>query len=77
MPKQEARSRIWKGVFMEPLLLSVSEAAKKLGLGERTVRELIKSRKLASVAIGSRNYRVPVKALEDYVHSETVGGTAR
>lgn len=58
----------------EPLLLSVSEAAQKLGLGEQMVRELIRSRKLGSVAIGTRNRKIPVKALQEYIDRETEGG---
>lgn len=51
---------------MDPLLVSVEEAARALSIGRSAAYELIASRQLASVKIG-RSRRVPVQALREYV----------
>ncbi|MDQ6910175.1 MAG: helix-turn-helix domain-containing protein [Actinomycetota bacterium] len=49
-----------------PLLLSVREAARALGIGRSKIYELIKNGEVEVVHIG-RSCRVPVAALHDYV----------
>lgn len=51
-----------------PLLLTVVEAARLLGVGRSTAYELLASGELESVHIG-RSRRVPVAAVENYVES--------
>lgn len=58
----------------EPLLLSIPEAAKRLGIGQDSVRELVKCGRIASVKVGTRNRKVPAVALEEYVTSNMTGG---
>lgn len=48
------------------LLLTVDQAAGRLGLGKTKVYELLTSGELASVRIGAAR-RIPVSALEAYV----------
>lgn len=49
-----------------PLLLTVVEAARLLGVGRSTAYELLASGELESVHIG-RSRRIPVAAVESYV----------
>lgn len=49
-----------------PILLTVNEAATRLGLGKTKVYELLRSSELASVRIGAAR-RIPTRALEEYV----------
>lgn len=58
----EARSAL------EPLLVPAREAARMLGISERTARHLIYSGALESVQIGTRRL-VPTDALVTYVES--------
>ncbi len=51
-----------------PLLLTVVEAARLLGVGRSTAYELLASGELESVHIG-RSRRIPVAAVENYVES--------
>lgn len=51
---------------MDPILVTVEEAARTLAIGRSAAYELIASGQLASVKIG-RSRRVPVQALRDYV----------
>lgn len=51
-----------------PLLLTVVETARLLGVGRSTAYELLASGELESVHIG-RSRRVPVAAVENYVES--------
>ena len=51
-----------------PLLLTVVEAARLLGVGRSTAYELLGSGELESVHIG-RSRRVPLAAVENYVES--------
>jgi excisionase family DNA binding protein len=48
------------------ILLTVNEAATRLGLGKTKVYELLTSGELASVRIGAAR-RIPIRALEEYV----------
>lgn len=50
----------------ERLLLTVPEAAMRLGLGRSLIYQLVMSGELASVKVG-RARRVPVSALEQFV----------
>jgi excisionase family DNA binding protein len=50
----------------ERRLLTVQEAAERLGVGETTVRALIRSFQLRSVKIGTAR-RVPVDDVEDFL----------
>lgn len=63
-----------KDTGTEPLLISVSEAARRLGLGIDSTYELVRSGRLASVPVGRRNRKVPVVALEDYIAREIARG---
>lgn len=56
------------------MLISVSEAAKRLGLGPERTYALVKSGELKSVPNGKRNRKVPVIALEEYVRTSMNGG---
>jgi excisionase family DNA binding protein len=49
-----------------PILLTVDEAAARLGLGKTKVYELLTRGELASVRIGVAR-RIPTRALEEYV----------
>jgi excisionase family DNA binding protein len=51
---------------VERELLSVAEACEVLGLGEWTVKQLIRSRTLTSVKIRDRRL-VPRQAIRDYI----------
>jgi excisionase family DNA binding protein len=53
---------------MDKLLLTPQEAAAVLGIGRRTVYELIAGQRLPSVKIGACR-RIPVEALRRYVTS--------
>lgn len=51
---------------MEPLLLSIPEAAQLLGIGRSKTYELVATGELATVRIG-RSVRVPRTAVEEFV----------
>jgi len=51
-----------------PLLLSVEQAARRLGVGRTTMFGLVGTGEVRSVMIG-RLRRVPVQALTEYVHA--------
>lgn len=51
---------------MNPLLLSVDDAAKVLGIGHAKVWELIATEEIESVRIGRRRL-IPAEALGDFV----------
>ena len=55
---------------LEPLLLSVEEAAEVLRLGRSTLYELIASGEIPSLTIG-RSRRVPLAALKEWVAART------
>jgi len=48
------------------LLLTVGEAAVRLGLGKTKVYELLRRRDLTSIHVGAAR-RIPARALEEYV----------
>lgn len=52
----------------ETLLISVSEAASRLGIGINRTRDLIRCGELAAVK-GKRKFLVPVWALDEYTRS--------
>ena len=56
------------------LLLSVVEAARRLGIGRTLMYELLAAGKIESVHVG-RLHKVPVRALDAYVARLTAGGT--
>ena len=58
----------------ETLLISITEAADRLGIGKDMAYALVRSGRLGSVQIGRRNRKVPVVALEEYVRNEMTGG---
>jgi excisionase family DNA binding protein len=61
---------------MNPVLLTVEDAAQALALGRTKVYELVESGALRSVKIG-RARRIPVQALHDFVGTSDRGaGTA-
>jgi excisionase family DNA binding protein len=51
---------------MNPVLLTVEDAAQALALGRTKVYELVESGALRSVKIG-RSRRIPVQALHEFV----------
>lgn len=53
---------------MNPVLLTVEDAAQALALGRTKVYELVESGALRSVKIG-RSRRIPVRALDEFVAS--------
>jgi len=59
----------------EPLLITVREAARRLGLGRDATYELVRSGRLASLSIG-RKRLVPVSELERWVEAELANGEA-
>lgn len=60
---------------MEPTLLTVTEAARRLSLGRATTYQLVRRGELPSVRVG-RAVRVPVHALEAWVSARITGGEA-
>lgn len=59
----------------EPLLVSVREAARRLGLGRDSCYALVHEGRLASLTVG-RRLLVPVVALEKFIEREAGGGAA-
>lgn len=56
-----------------PLLVTVEEAARRLGIGRTACYMLVLKGELKSVTIG-RSRRVPVAALEEYIQRRLEGG---
>lgn len=54
-----------------PLLLSVRDAARQLGIGRDTCYELVRCGRLRSVAIGRRRL-IPFRELEAFAEREAV-----
>jgi len=52
----------------QPLLLSIPEAGKRLGVKDSSIKKLIREGQLLSVKIGDRRL-VPLTAIDDYVRS--------
>lgn len=55
---------------MQPLVVTVEEAAKALTLSECTTRKLIKDGTIPSIRISPRRVVIPVKALEKILEGE-------
>lgn len=53
-------------------LLTVGEAARFLGVKERTLRDWLAFRRLPRVKLGRRAVRVPLSALHDFVEAHTI-----
>ena len=51
------------------LLVSYRDAAKMLGVCERSVWQLVRDQQLPKVTIG-RSVRIPVAALDDFINSQ-------
>jgi excisionase family DNA binding protein len=60
---------------MKELLLTVSQAASRLSVSERTGWNLVRSGRLPSVKIG-KSRRVPADAVEQFVQELREGGDA-
>lgn len=60
----------------QPLTVSVSEAAQRIGVGRGTAYALVRSGELASITYGKRSRRVPVAAIEQYVQRALEGSTS-
>lgn len=58
----------------DKMLLSVSEAAERLGIGIDAAYEAVRSGRLKSIPNGTRNRKVPVVALDEYIRSGMDGG---
>ena len=52
---------------LEPLAVSVEEAASLLGVGRSTIFELIRAQRLASIKVGKRRL-IPTDELEAFIH---------
>jgi excisionase family DNA binding protein len=48
-------------------LLTVEQAAEKLQLHPDTIRRLLRSKQIPGVKLGPRQWRVPIKAIDQYV----------
>lgn len=57
----------------DKLLLTVVEAARRLGIGRTLMYELLDAGEVASVHIG-RLHKVPVEALQDFIDRRRVAG---
>jgi excisionase family DNA binding protein len=49
-----------------PMLVTVDQVAKMLGIGRTTAWELVRKQKIKSVKIG-RTRRVPIEAIQEYI----------
>lgn len=56
----------------DALLLTVAQAARKLGIGERTIWRLLQRGELPATRVG-RIVRIPVRELEVWIASRTEG----
>lgn len=54
----------------DPLLLTVSEAAKLLNIGRNTCYELARRREIPVICLGQRSVRIPRHALEDWIRRQ-------
>jgi len=57
-----------------PELLTVRDAAQRLGLGRSAVYQLIRARRIRSVQIPGRRrptYRIPADAIEEFIERHT------
>ncbi|WP_460664790.1 helix-turn-helix domain-containing protein [Kribbella swartbergensis] len=55
-----------EGVSVAPLLLTVEQAAQRLGIGRTSLYALVKSGEIESVPLG-RLRRIPAECLDEYV----------
>ena len=62
-----------KGSDQPPLLLSVEQAARLLGLGRSKAYELVLTRKLASIRVGRRRL-VPRTCVDEFVARRIADG---
>lgn len=53
-------------------MLTVSEAARRLGLKESTVRAWILARRITYVKVGRRSVRIPAEAIEKFIAKNTI-----
>ena len=58
---------------MEDELLTVAQAAKYLKVCDKTIRRMIASEKLVAAKVGSRNWRVRKKDIDDYLNANSTG----
>jgi excisionase family DNA binding protein len=56
---------------IEPLAVSVRDAADAIGVGRSTCYALISSGRLRSINVSKRATRVPVEALREFVNRQT------
>jgi excisionase family DNA binding protein len=54
----------------EPLLVSVREAARRLGIGRDTAYALVREGRLRSISVAGRKRLVPVAELQAFVERE-------
>jgi excisionase family DNA binding protein len=59
----------------EPLVVSVREGARRLGLGRDTAYRLVREGRLRSLSVG-RKILIPVRELEAFVEREAQGEDA-
>jgi excisionase family DNA binding protein len=50
---------------------TVAEAAKRLGISPRLAYEMVAGGRIPSIRVGKNGIRIPVKAFEDWIESET------
>lgn len=58
-------------------MLTVSEAAKRLGLRESTIRAWILARRITYVKVGRRAVRIPAEAIEKFIAANTIPARER
>ena len=56
---------------MERLAVSVTEAAKALGISKSTAYSLVEQKILPCVRIGEKRIIIPVKALEEWLQAQS------
>jgi DNA (cytosine-5)-methyltransferase 1 len=54
-------------------LLTVSQTAKYLQLSEKTVRRLIRERRLSASKVANRSWRIRASDVDDYIQAHTNG----
>ncbi len=59
-------------IASERLLLTVEEAARRLGIGRSLAWQLVREGKLPSVRLG-RLVRIPVRTLDDWIQQKARG----
>ncbi len=61
-------------VVMNDRILTVREAAEYMRVSERTIRDWVKSGRLASVPIGKREYRIQQSAIDKFIEDQKKQG---